>query len=947
MEALRATITGIEEVLEKLQDGAQAKELRNVEEQMRRYTKTALRRSDLRLPTEMLLAEIDGSFRGFDHMDRLSREVVVEECTQKLERLKIIEESNQAIKEDAIELPPPPEYVRKDVEAEERKIREEKEAFESQLRKKRQAAEGQKQREEAKRRMLEKKKEARERGRSRQEASSDQQRGDRREPKPVSRPDNRPPRQQPPQKQQPQQAQPKPQQNQQRQQSQPRQQPPQQQQQPQQQSAPQRQPQRQQTRAPEFAGKSQLSRPVTHLSGVGPVISERFEFKNIQTIRDLVMNPPRDYEDRRKITPIKDLKENDEITCVAKVENVFTKSLKGRRVITTVLVADDTGKLAMKFFGVKPVIIRNSLPVGESFVFSGKVEMFKGKPELHHPDYEMVKNGTKPEGKILPVYSETDGLNSRKIHSLILSAMEEYVKKDRELLPADLLKKHNLMSFSEALEMVHAPRGDVDYPMLKVQATEGHRRLVFDEMFYLQVGVMLRRRHEKDGNAIVMNNSEVFEKVRAALPFDLTKGQNEAVAAVMKDLAQNKPMNRLVQGDVGSGKTVVALIAAAVALESGCQVAFMVPTEVLAEQHMTNLGPLVEKLGFKAVLLTGGQDAAQKDEVRKQIESGAPLLVIGTHSLIQDSVKFAKLGLAIIDEQHRFGVAQRRKLAEKGENAHLLTMSATPIPRSLALTIYGDMDITIIPDKPQGRKPVRTQVLKAAQRKTAYARMREIMKSGRRGFVVYPIVNTGETDLKDAVSEAEKLATEQFKDFRVGLLHGKMQPAEKEAVVNAFAAGDLDLLVATTVIEVGIDIPAASAIIIEHADRFGLATLHQLRGRVGRDQEQGDCFLICSETESEAGLNRLKLLERTHDGLALAEKDMELRGEGDLLGIRQHGIPTLRIANLSRDMRQLEIAREEAERILRDDPTLQKSPEHQALLETVNSWWGFEHGEEG
>jgi ATP-dependent DNA helicase RecG len=491
--------------------------------------------------------------------------------------------------------------------------------------------------------------------------------------------------------------------------------------------------------------------------------------------------------------------------------------------------------------------------------------------------------------------------------------------------------------------MVHFPEADSDFDLLKIHATEGHRRLVFEELFLLMMGVAVRRRQQAGEKGIAFKcESAQMKKLADLLPFELTADQKSAVNQIVVDMRKPVPMHRLLQGDVGCGKTVVALFAAAAAIADGYQVALMAPTEVLAEQHFKTLSEYAEKVGFTIGLLTGNRTAEDAKVVRDGLQSGDIQFVIGTHALIQETTQFAKLGLAIVDEQHRFGVGQRRLLVGKGGAVDLLTMTATPIPRSLAMTAYGDMDLSLILEKPKDRKPVITTIIPGDQRDKAYELLLARLQKGGQGFVVLPVIKAnGDREIYAATTEAERLA-EKFTDLRVGLAHGKMKPAEKTAMFKAFADGELDLLVATTVIEVGMDIPNATAMVIEHAERFGLAQLHQLRGRVGRSDQQGECIMIAHDTESDAAGQRLAVLEKVHDGMELAEKDLELRGQGDLLGSRQHGLPSLRLADLTRDLKMLEIAKTEATELLKKDPKLDSSEDMVGTREGLERWWGRE-----
>jgi len=628
---------------------------------------------------------------------------------------------------------------------------------------------------------------------------------------------------------------------------------------------------------------------------------------------------------------------------VVKVENITVKRPVGKRNGIIVLkVSDKTGKAFCKFFGGKLQAIKKAFPIGKTILLGGEVEKYRNMLEFHHPESVIIENEKDQKGSIVAVYSETEGLSRRRIRGFVRKALDMAKDNLKDPMPKVILGRQKLLPLLESLEMIHFPRPSIDFDLLRIFATEGHKRLVFEELFMLRLGVALRRKNNRARTGISFSGSATpLKKLKNILPFDITKAQRKAVNEIIGDMKKSWPMNRLLQGDVGSGKTAVAMFAAVTAIQDGFQVAIMAPTEMLARQHMETFKPIFSKLGFSGLLLTGQMPHKEIEGSKKEIKKGKTNLIIGTHSLFQNSVEFQRLGLAIIDEQHRFGVDQRRRLVKKGKAVDILYMTATPIPRTLAMTAYGDLDISVIDQKPKGRKTVKTKVLEKDKKTKAFDRVRALLSKGRQGFIIYPLVeNIGEKEMLDAVSESEKLAKREFKDFKVGLLHGKMRPVEKEKISAALANKDLDLLVATTVVEVGIDVPGASIMVIEHAERFGLAQLHQLRGRVGRSSDQGECFLIVHDSENERAAERLAILETTNDGMVLADKDLELRGQGDLLGTRQHGLPPLKIANLSRDINLMKIAGKEAESLLKKDPGLDKNQEHKDLGKALERWWG-------
>ncbi|MCS6873129.1 MAG: ATP-dependent DNA helicase RecG [Acidobacteriota bacterium] len=517
----------------------------------------------------------------------------------------------------------------------------------------------------------------------------------------------------------------------------------------------------------------------------------------------------------------------------------------------------------------------------------------------------------------VPVYRKLGQFRTKALREIVFDVLQKLdFESIDEKLPQELLKKYSLIPLGQAYREIHFPPEDSDLAEYEKARSKAHRRLIFEEFFWMSFCLQLRRRErikEKKGTRICLNES-IRKEIFSILPFDLTNAQKRVVEEIFSDMVSDKPMNRLIQGDVGSGKTIVALLAMLLAVKNGYQAALMVPTEILAEQHAKNIKKLVEeKLPYKIALLTGSLKVAEKRRLHQEIAEGKHDLIIGTHALIQEGVKFAKLGLAVIDEQHRFGVLQRAELQARGYNIDTLVMTATPIPRSLAMTVYGDLDVSIIDELPPGRTPIKTVVLGEDKRAGVYKGIRREIGLGRQVYIIYPLVEESEKmDLKAATEMYERLRSEIFPEYRVGLLHGKMKPAEKEAVMQEFVSGRLHILVATTVVEVGVDVPNASLMIIEHAERFGLSQLHQLRGRVGRGAAQSYCVLMTSDKQTETAKKRLGIMEETSDGFKIAEKDLEIRGPGDILGTKQSGLPEFRIGNLVRDLEILDIAKREA-----------------------------------
>jgi ATP-dependent DNA helicase RecG len=558
-----------------------------------------------------------------------------------------------------------------------------------------------------------------------------------------------------------------------------------------------------------------------------------------------------------------------------------------------------------------------------------------GKLTLDNPAFEDVDEEMVATGRLTPVYPLTEGLSNKKLRTLVKQALDEYADFLTDPLPDFVADEYGLIPLAQAVRQAH-------FPTSHEELQAALRRLAFDELLYVQLGVLQRRRELQTATALALPSDEaMLETYRAALPFALTNAQVRVLDEIRRDLERTVPMTRLVQGDVGSGKTAIAAAGMYVAVNNGAQSAMLAPTQILAEQHHRSLGKLMNSLTradgtpLNVALLTGRVTGSQRDEILEGLASGDVDIVVGTTALIQDAVEFSNLALVVVDEQHRFGVEQRGALRNKGLQPHLLVMSATPIPRSLALTLYGDLDLSIIDEMPPGREPIKTRWFRPSERERVYAFMRHEAREGRQAFIVYPLVEESEKlDAGAAVSEYERLQAEVFPDLRLALLHGQMRGQEKDEVMRAFAAGEYDILVSTTVIEVGIDVPNASVILIEDAERFGLAQLHQLRGRVGRGQHKSYCALV-SKAEGAEAAERLHALEASQSGFVLAEKDLELRGPGDFLGTRQSGLPDLRIAQLS-DMETLDTARSAAQLLFAKDPTLISFP---LLARRVEQFW--------
>ena len=683
-----------------------------------------------------------------------------------------------------------------------------------------------------------------------------------------------------------------------------------------------------------------LNTPLTDFPGVGEVRAKKLEKLGLVRCADLISYFPRDYEDRRQVYSIRSapLGQKVCISAMAAEHPRLSRIRKGLELVK-LKVVDQAGALHITFFNQS--YVERALRAGEEYIFYGVVEEQGSRRTMVNPIFERVgkQNFT---GCIVPVYPLTAGITNHLLCTLTQQAVAACAQDMPETLPRGVRLDHELAQAEFSYRNIHFPES--------FQALElARRRLTFEELFYLSAGLaMLKgRRGDVLGCAIP---SRPMEEFLARLPFPLTGAQRRVMEEISRDMASGRPMNRLVQGDVGSGKTVVAAYAAWLAAGAGYQSALMAPTEVLAEQHFRSLSALLEPAGVRVGLLTGSITPAGKKKVRQALAAGEIDLIIGTHALLSQGVEFARLGLMVADEQHRFGVAQRAALAAKGDSPHVLVMSATPIPRTLALIIYGDLDVSVIDELPPGRTPVETYVVREDKRARMYNFVRRLVGEGRQVYIICPAVEENAEsgmqraewegdgpalDLKAVTTYAKKLQTEVFPDLKVDFLHGKMKPREKETVMAAFAAGETDVLVSTTVIEVGVDVPNAALIIIENAERFGLSQLHQLRGRVGRGKHQSYCVLI-TNTRSVEAMQRLRTLASTADGFKISEEDLKLRGPGDFFGSRQHGLPQMKLADLAGDMRLLSEAQDSARRLLMADPTLSQ-PENRPVLERVRT----------
>jgi len=695
-------------------------------------------------------------------------------------------------------------------------------------------------------------------------------------------------------------------------------------------------------------GKAPLEAPITIVKGISTALAGKFGKLNVKTVRDLLYFFPNRHIDYSKLKTISQLVAGEEQTIIANVWQA-QETRPGGRKSTEAIVGDETGNMRVVWFN-QPYLAK-TLTTNARIILSGRVSVFKGRHVFQSPEWELAEGQDSVHtGRLVPVYPLTRGLHPRQVRRLMKEFVDKWAGQVNDFLPGDLRKRLGLVELPTAISQAHYPEDEENKDKARV-------RLAFDELFLLQLGVMKKKRdfqETKPGTPLDIKD-ELLNRFLTSLPFTLTAAQTKVLEEIKSDLTKAMPMCRLLQGEVGSGKTVVATAALLLAAANRLQSAFMAPTEILAEQHFATICQLLGKLGkgegegnvysFKGILenpvtvalLIGDIKQAGKKQIQKQVQSGEIDIVIGTHALVQKGLEFAKLGLVVVDEQHRFGVEQRSALREKGFNPHMLVMTATPIPRTLALTLYGDLDLSVINELPPGRQIVKTKWLKPNQRESAYAFVRKQIGEGRQAFILCPLIEESEAiEAQAAVAEYERLSSEVFPDLRVGLLHGRLASAQKDMVMEEFRAGWLDILVSTPVIEVGIDIPNAAVMLIESADRFGLSQLHQFRGRVGRGKEQSYCMLL-ADNPSEVGQQRLDIIENTFDGFKLAEEDLKMRGPGEFFGTRQSGIPDLRMAKMS-DVGILELARNEAIEMFKTDPDMAKS-EHQALAKEMARVW--------
>lgn len=679
----------------------------------------------------------------------------------------------------------------------------------------------------------------------------------------------------------------------------------------------------------------QFDTDVQYVKGVGPKLGDLLRKRGIARVQDLLEYYPRTYEDRRAIRQIQSLVPDQLVSLKAQIQKIRSIPLgKSKRRIWEVVLGDSTGRISCKFFRVPYRGYFERFEPFQEVRVIGKVIRYRGVLEFHHPDIHAVNVEEENENDLIPIYTEIEGLSSARIGRLIKFVLGQPIS---ETLPPWIREKHGLMALPEALRAIHDPPVEQGDLFLKFEAP-AQKRVIFDEFFLIELHLAIKRAGIEREKAIpVRAKGEWPERLKQSLEFELTNAQVKAFQEIVADLKKPHPMHRMVQGDVGSGKTLVALMAAAFAAEDGMQTALMVPTEILAEQHYQNAKKRLEPLGVRVALLTSQVKTKERNAILEALKAGKIDLCIGTHALIQNDVEYANLGLAIVDEQHRFGVEQRNTLKRKGLSPHFLVMTATPIPRTLAMTVYGDLDVSIIDELPKGRQAIVTRKTFQSKRDLVMNFVRDQLKAGRQAYIVYPLIEESETlELKNALEEYEKVKAE-FSEYKVGLLHGRLKTSEKEDVMKRFRSGEIHILVATTVIEVGVDVPNANIMVIEHAERFGLSQLHQLRGRVGRGQYKSYCVLVLGYALSEEASARADIMEKTNDGFKIAEADLEMRGPGEFLGTRQSGLPGFKMANLVRDIKILQAARDAAFELIEKDASLVK-PENTALKQRLTAF---------
>lgn len=682
-----------------------------------------------------------------------------------------------------------------------------------------------------------------------------------------------------------------------------------------------------------------INAPLTVLPGIGPKNAQSLQAIGLNTLYDLLYYFPRRYDDYSQLKPMNRLVFGEEVTVIGTVQSSSSRPIRGgQSSMIEVVISDTTGYLRLTWFN-QPWIA-NRLSPGTQIVVSGKVSSYLGRKVMTNPDWELVEQEHLHTNRIVPVYPLSGRITQKWLRKILYQTITYWAPRIQDFLPQEIRQQAGLVNLQTAIQQAHFPDSDA-------RLKTARERLAFDEIFLLQLGVLRQKRTWQAGTGRIFSVSdEWLEENISRLPFTLTGAQRRVIAEIRTDLSSGRPMDRLIQGDVGSGKTVVAALGAAIVIQGGAQAAIMAPTTILAEQHYRSFSRLLTHSGedgkgilspAEIRLLISDTSESEKREILSGLSDGSIKLVIGTQSLIEDAIVFNDLQFLVIDEQHRFGVAQRAALRAKGQNPHLLVMTATPIPRSLALTVYGDLDLSVIDEMPVGRIPIETHVVMPVERERAYQLIRSQIAEGHQAFIIYPLVEQGDNDEgKAAVEEHQKLQQEIFPKFSIGLLHGRLKPEEKDAVMARFRDGEYQILVSTSVVEVGVDIPNATVMVVEGANRFGLAQLHQFRGRVGRGSSKSYCLLI-PETDEAVENERLVAMAESNDGFVLAEKDLAQRGPGDFLGTRQSGFAELRMASLT-DIRLIEKARHFAQQLFAADPDL-SAPENQSLLHAFQQFW--------
>ena len=666
----------------------------------------------------------------------------------------------------------------------------------------------------------------------------------------------------------------------------------------------------------------------------------------METAADALFFLPFRYDDRSQVKKIANLFPGEMVSFTGKVIDAGAVHIRRRRKIFEAVVQDDSGVIRVKWFQFNESYMAEKIKVGKEFIFSGKPTHNKrgGGLEIIHPDTDSGPSED-PEsieiGRIVPVYHSTEGLHLKSLRTIIKNVVDKYKDLIEEFLPEEILKRYKFPKRNEAIQLAHFPPPSTSTKLLEKFQYPAQIRLIFEEFFLLQLALAFKKKHVqmKERGRSFKTRGATIRKFLKLLKFDLTGAQKRVLGEIMNYLGKEEPMNLLLQGDVGSGKTVIALTALLTAVDNDCQAALMAPTELLAEQHFLNIRPFCKALNINIELVTSTGTAKEKSLIRDRILDGTTQIVVGTHALIQKKMGFVSLGLAVVDEQHRFGVLQREALGKKGLVPHVLIMTATPIPRSLALTLYGDMNVSFLDEFPPGRRPIETRLFYESTRETAYSLLGKEVNEGRQAYVVCPLIEESEwVDLKAAIDVYEELKDRRFPNLTVQLIHGKLKKEERQQIMADFKDGKIHVLVATTVIEVGIDVPNATIMLIEHAERFGLAQLHQLRGRVGRGSHASQCFLIAYALTDD-GKARLDAIVKSRDGFAIAEEDLRIRGPGDFMGTRQSGMPLLRVGNLLRDIKLLELSRLEAFALIEKDPQLE-APEHAGLKDMLHHTLG-------